>query len=57
MSRFRTVLLLLSVAIGVFAATAGVRGLRAEAAQMSVDEIRPGMVGIGRMVQSVVVVT
>jgi len=50
MPRFRTVLLLLSVAIGAFAATAGVPGLRAEAAQMSVDEIRPGMVGIGRTV-------
>jgi len=50
MPRFRTVLLLLSVAIGAFAATAGVSGLRAEAAQMSVDEIRPGMVGIGRTV-------
>jgi SpoIVB peptidase S55 len=50
MSRLRTVVLLASVATGLVAGTAHVARLSASAPQMSVDEIRPDMVGIGRTV-------
>src|ERR671936_554368 len=50
MIRPRTTLLLMSVALGLFATTAAVGRLSASTAQMTVDEIRPGMVGIGRTV-------
>src|SRR5439155_14312530 len=49
-SRLRTVVLSASLAIGLVSGTARVVRLAASASQMSVDEIRPGMVGIGRTV-------
>jgi len=49
-TRLRTVVLSASMAIGLLAGTAGVARLGASAPQMTVDEIRPGMVGVGRTV-------
>ena len=49
-SRLRTVVLSASVALGLLAGTTSVARLGASAAQMNVDEIRPGMVGVGRTV-------
>jgi SpoIVB peptidase S55 len=50
MTRPRTILLLLSVALGVSSGMTEIGRLTASATQMTVDEIRPGMVGIGRTV-------
>src|SRR5204863_6078789 len=49
-SRLRTVVLSASLAIGLVAGTTGMARLGAAAPQMNVDEIRPGMIGVGRTV-------